>query len=193
MSALKAITIAGNFVGSVIPGNLHIAVVGPENRPDPLVSAEIAAVRVAAADRLTRDFGEGHWSAHTYDGAVMRDIAASRVLVARSGETIVGTLTLQTKKPWAIDLEYFTPVKKAIYLINMAVAPDHQRTGVGRALLDYALVVAREIPVQAIRLDAYDALAGAGEFHRKCGYAARGGRVYRGTPLLYFELMTHLR
>ncbi|HWI20261.1 MAG TPA: GNAT family N-acetyltransferase [Vicinamibacterales bacterium] len=158
-----------------------------------MASAEIAAVRVAAADRLTRDFGDGHWSAHTYDGAVMRDIAVSRVLVARSGEAIVGTLTLQTKKPWAIDLEYFTPVKKAIYLINMAVAPDHQRTGVGRALLERALLAARGIPAQAIRLDAYDGPAGAGKFYSKCGYTPRGGKIYRGTPLLYFELMTHLR
>jgi GNAT superfamily N-acetyltransferase len=150
-------------------------------------------VRVAAADRLTRDFGDGHWSAHTHDDAVRRDIAASRVLIARAGQTIVGTLTLQTKKPWAIDLEFFTPAQKAIYLTNMAVAPEQQRTGVGRALLDHAAVVAREIPMQAIRLDAYDAPAGAGEFYRKCGYTPKGGKVYRGVPLLYFELMTHLR
>jgi GNAT superfamily N-acetyltransferase len=147
-------------------------------------------VRVAAADRLTRDFGDGHWSAHTHDGAVMRDIAASRVLVARAGTRIVGTLTLQTKKPWAIDPEYFSACKKAIYLINMAVSPDKQRTGVGRALLDHAAQVAREIPVGAIRLDAYDAPAGAGEFYRKCGYTPKGGKVYRGVPLLYFEFMT---
>jgi GNAT superfamily N-acetyltransferase len=150
-------------------------------------------VRVAAADRLTRDFGEGHWSAQTHAGSVARDMAASRVLVARSGKTVVGTLTLQTKKPWAIDPDYFTTVKKAIYLINMAVAPDLQRTGVGRALLDHALQVATDIPVNAIRLDAYDAPAGAGEFYRKCGYTPKGGKVYRGVPLLYFEMMTHLR
>jgi GNAT superfamily N-acetyltransferase len=108
-------------------------------------------VRVAAADRLTRDFGDGHWSAHTHEGAVARDIAASRVLVARAGKRIVGTLTLQTKKPWAADLTYFTPCTKPIYLINMAVAPDRQRAGVGRALLDHALIVARDIPVDAIR------------------------------------------
>jgi len=149
----------------------------------------IAAVRVAAADRLTKDFGEGHWSSHTHDGAVMRDIRDSRVIIAKSGATIVGTLTLQTRKPWAIDVAYFAPVKKAIYLINMAVLPDRQRSGVGRALLEHAVKVAREIPAAAIRLDAYDAPAGAGEFYRKCGYTARGGKVYRGVPLRYFELM----
>jgi GNAT superfamily N-acetyltransferase len=147
-------------------------------------------VRIAAADRLTRDFGEGHWSAHTNEASVLRDIKTSRVLAARDGNVIVGTLTLQTKKPWAIDATYFTSCQKALYLINMAVAPDRQRSGVGRALLAEALLVARAFPADAIRLDAYEAPAGAGGFYRKCGYAAAGGKVYRGVPLLYFELMT---
>jgi GNAT superfamily N-acetyltransferase len=112
------------------------------------------------------------------------------VLAAHDGGAIIGTLTLQTKKPWAIDASYFKPCPKALYLINMAVAPDRQRSGVGRALLAEALVVARAFPADTIRLDAYDAPAGAGGFYRKCGYTHVGGKVYRGVPLLYFELMT---
>jgi ribosomal protein S18 acetylase RimI-like enzyme len=162
---------------------VRITVASPED------AAAIAAVRVAAADRLTRDFGEGHWSAHTNEAAVLRDIAASRVLVVRDSTGIAGTLTLQKKKPWAIDLAYFTPADKALYLINMAVAPDRQRTGVGRALLDEALTAARALSADAIRLDAYDCDAGAAGFYRKCGYTEVGGKSYRGVPLLYFELM----
>ena len=150
-------------------------------------------MRVAAADRLTRDFGEGHWSAHTNEASVLRDLKVSRVLVARLGPAIVGTLTLQTKKPWAIDIAYFTSCRKALYLINMAVTPERQRSGVGRALLEEALAAARAFPAEAIRLDAYDAPAGAGPFYRKCGYTPRGGKVFRGNPLLYFEQMTRLR
>ncbi len=114
-------------------------------------------MRIAAAERLTRDFGEGHWSAHTNEASVLRDIKTSRVLAVRERGQIVGTLTLQTKKPWAIDLSYFTPCAKALYLINMAVTPERQRSGVGRALLVEALSVARSFPADAIRLDAYDA------------------------------------
>lgn len=147
-------------------------------------------MRVAAADRLTRDFGDGHWSAHTNDAAVLRDMKASIVLVARDRGKIVGTLTLQTKQPWAIDPAYFTPCQKAWYLINMAVTPDRQRSGIGRALLAEALVAARAFPADALRLDAYDGPAGGGEFYRRCGYTAAGGKSYRGVPLLYFELMT---
>ena len=153
-------------------------------------AAAIAAVRVAAADRLTRDFGDGHWSAHTNEASVLRDMKASRVLAMRAHDQIVGTLTLQTKKPWAIDVSYFTPCRKALYLINMAVAPEHQRLGVGRALLEEALRVAQSFPADAIRLDAYQEPAGAGPFYRKCGYTHVGGASYRGVPLLYFELMT---
>jgi hypothetical protein len=51
----------------------------------------------------------------------------SRVLVARKGKAIVGTLLLPTKKPWAIDVSYFTPVRMPLYLIAMAVLPTMQR------------------------------------------------------------------
>ena len=147
-------------------------------------------MRIAAAERLTRDFGEGHWSAHTNEAAVLRDIKASRVLAIRDRGQIVGTLALQTKKPWAIDLSYFSPCTKPLYLINMAVAPEHQRSGFGRALMAEALNVARSFPADAIRLDAYDSIAGAGPFYRKCGYTQVGAKAFRGVPLLYFELRT---
>jgi GNAT superfamily N-acetyltransferase len=114
----------------------------------------------------------------------------SRVSIARASGVIIATLTLQTRKPWAIDVSHFTPCRKAVYLVNMAVSPGHQRSGVGRALLAAALEQARAVPFDAIRLDAYDGPAGAGEFYRKCGYRAVGGTSYRGVPLLYFELMT---
>ena len=139
-----------------------------------LTRRRIVDLRVAAADKLTKDFGHGHWSSQTNDAAVLRDLKASTVLVARDRGKIIATLTLQTKKPWAIDLAYFTPCKKALYLINMAVHPRRQRRGIGRALMTEALRVARELPADAIRLDAYDARAGAGEFYRRCGY--RRGR-----------------
>jgi len=153
-------------------------------------AAAIAAVRIAAANRLTRDFGDGHWSAHTNEASVLRDLKASRVIAARAAGAIVGTLTLQTRRPWSIEVRYFTPCTRAVYLTNMAVVPERQRSGVGRALLDEALLQARSVAFEAIRLDAYDAPAGAGEFYRRCGYRHVGGKSYRGVPLMYFEMMT---
>ena len=94
----------------------------------------------------------------------------SRVVVARRGKSIVATMRLATKKPWAIDVSYFAPAKKAIYLTHMAVIPSHQRHGVGQALLKEAVKQARAWPADAIRLDAFDAEAGAGAFYAKCGF-----------------------
>ena len=72
----------------------------------------------------------------------------------------------------------------------MAVHPRRQRRGIGRALMAEAVRVARDLPAGTIRLDAYDADAGAGEFYRRCGYRQRGKKTYRGVPLVYFECMT---
>ena len=116
-------------------------------------------------------------------------IRTSRVLVARDADRIVGTLRLATKKPWAIDRAYFANVRRPLYLTDMAVLPSHQRKGIGRFMLAEAATVARQWPGDAIRLDAYDAPAGAGTFYAKCGYRQVGRKTYRGVPLLYFELL----
>lgn len=153
----------------------------------------IAALRNAASDNLTQRYGRGHWSWQTTAEAVARDTARAHYLLARYRRAIVGTLRLDTKKPWAIDPAYFTKVTRPIYLTAMAVLPASQRQGVGRALLDEALAIARRRPADAIRLDAYDTPAGAGDFYAKCGYAQRGRVTYRGTPLIYFELLVSPR
>ena len=98
-------------------------------------------------------------------------------------------LRLAQKKPWAIDVSYFTPVKRALYLTDMAVAVSHQRHGFGRLALDDAREVASEWPADAIRLDAFDAKAGAGLFYSKCEFRERGRVVYKGTPLAYYEFL----
>lgn len=149
----------------------------------------IASLRSAAAQRLTRDYGRGHWSSCATDKSVLRAIQTSRVLVARDRARVVGTLTLATKKPWAIDTSYFREVRKALYLLDMAVDPDVQRKGIGRRLVREAVTVARDWPSDSIRLDAYDADAGAGLFYEKCGFREVGRVSYRKTPLVYFELL----
>jgi GNAT superfamily N-acetyltransferase len=152
-------------------------------------AAEIAALRSAAALRLTEEFGRGHWSGLTTEKGVLRTIKTARVLAARDRNRIVGTLTLATRKPWAIDPKYFTQVERPLYLTDMAVHPAAQRKGVGRRLLESAAEVARAWPADAIRLDSYDATAGAGPFYAKCGLREVGRVKYRGNPLIYFEMV----
>ena len=153
----------------------------------PADAAEIAALRHDAGEDLTRRFGKGHWSGAASEKGVRFDLRTSQVWVVRSRGRIIATLRLAARKPWAIDTSCFTPCVRPLYLTSMAVAPDRQRTGVGRRCLEQAIRLARDWPADAIRLDAYDAPAGAGEFYRKCGFREVGRRSYRGNPLVYFE------
>ena len=148
---------------------------------------ELAMLRTVAAERLTDLFGPGHWSATVTATGVVGSMKHARVLVARYGTDIVGSLRLATKKPWAIDPAYFTASQRPVYLTDMAVHPDVQRRGIGRALMARAENEVRRWPGDAIRLDAYDAPAGAGDFYSKCGYREVGRVVYRSVPLIYFE------
>ncbi len=150
---------------------------------------ELAALHTAAAAGLTERYGPGFWSHPPTERGVLAGMRYARVIVARRGKTIVGTLRLANKKPRAIDVSYFTPVKKAIYLTGMAVPPKLQRQGVGRRLLEEATTQARAWPANAIRLDAFDAAAGAGGFYARCGYSEVAHVVYKKDPLIYFELL----
>jgi len=149
----------------------------------------LAVLHSAVAEDLTSRYGRGPWSALTTEKGVLFSMRHARVLLVRKEKTIVGTLHLPTKKPWAIDVSYFTAVKKALYLTHMAVTPAMQRQGIGRRLLEEAVKQARDWPADAIRLDAFDAEAGAGAFYSKCGFREVGRVIYRKAPLIYFELV----
>ena len=149
----------------------------------------LAALHTAVGADLTLRYGHGFWSSAATEKGVRFGMRHSRVLVAKKGKSIVATLRLATKKPWAIDVSYFTPVKKALYLTSMAVIPKIQRHGIGRLFLDEAAKQARGWPADAIRLDAFDANAGAGEFYAKCGFREVGRVIYRKAALIYYELV----
>lgn len=147
----------------------------------------LAVLHTAVGADLTARHGKGPWSSIVTERGVRFNQRNGAVYVARRNGAIVATLTLATKKPWAIDPSYFTPIARPLYLIWMAVVPEYQRQGVGRECLALARKIVRDWPAQGIFLDAYDADAGAGEFYRKCGFREVGRSTYRGAPLIYFE------
>jgi GNAT superfamily N-acetyltransferase len=149
----------------------------------------IAALQNAAAGALTARFGEGHWSSLVTERGAALAQRHARVRIGRSGKRVLTVLRLATRKPWAIDVKYFTPVKRPLYLTGMAVSVAHQDKGLGRLALDDACDVARSWPADAIRLDAYDAVAGAGEFYAKCGFQERGRIVFKADSLVYYEVV----
>ena len=151
-------------------------------------AAALAALHSAVADDLTRQHGSGPWSAQTSEKGVLYAMRTSHVFVARAGTEIVATLRLTTRKPWAIDTRYFTTCRTPLYLLAMAVTPAKQRQGIGRRCMEEAQRIARAWPADAIRLDAYDAAAGAGPFYVHCGCTEVGRFTYRNAPLIYYEL-----
>jgi GNAT superfamily N-acetyltransferase len=152
-------------------------------------AAALAALHMAVAGHLTDVHGNGPWSSPTSEKGVLFAMRNSRVLVAKQGSEIIATLRLATKKPWAIDTSYFTKCAKPLYLLAMAVTPARQRQGIGREFLQEAARIAAAMGADAIRLDAFDAAAGAGGFYERCGYAQRGRVTYRKAPLIYYELL----
>jgi ribosomal protein S18 acetylase RimI-like enzyme len=149
----------------------------------------IARLHTVVALSLTREFGIGHWSAGVSERGVLYAMRASNVYIVSHQTEVVATFQLATKKPWAIDTSYFTQSARPLYLTAMAVEPTSQRRGIGRAMLEQARGIARVWPGDAIRLDAYDSAAGAGGFYAKCGFTEVGRATYRGTPLIYYELI----
>src|SRR5690349_19816458 len=91
-------------------------------------AAKIADMRNAVAEQLTKQYGHGHWSSMTSERGVQLGISnTSKVLMALKENELVGVLRLAQKKPWAIDVAYFSPVKKrALYLVDMTVTPGEQ-------------------------------------------------------------------
>jgi GNAT superfamily N-acetyltransferase len=152
-------------------------------------ATELAVLRNNAANKLSEMFGKGPWSGGCTEKGILYGMRIARMIVARENGKITGTMSLHTKKPWAIDPAYFTKVKKPLYLTSMFVAVERQNIGVGRQLLEQAVEIAREWPVDAIRLDAYDAAAGAGDFYARCGFREVGRAKYKGVALRYFERM----
>lgn len=147
----------------------------------------VAAVLTSAAKTLTVQYGTGHWSNTSSARGVLNQMRTSRVYVAKADGDTVATLALTTKKPWAIETAPFTLRARPLYLLSMAVSPERQGSGIGRGCVEQAKALCREWPAEAIRLDAYDAAAGAGDFYRKCGFREVGRAVYRRVPLVYFE------
>jgi GNAT superfamily N-acetyltransferase len=149
--------------------------------------SDIAALRSAVADTLTKRFGAGKWSGVATERGVRFDMRNSKVFVARNKGRLVASMRLTKKKPWAIDRRYFSKSRRPLYLVSMAVAPALQRQGIGQQCMEHIKEICRKWPADAVRLDAYDAPAGAGMFYAKSGFRNVGQAQYRGCPLLYFE------
>ena len=153
-------------------------------------AAAIAALRHAAARQLTERYGHGVWSATNASiGGVEAEALTGELFVAREAGSVVATLRLSDRNPWVGEEDFFPAREKPLYLTSMAVHPKAQRQGIGRACVEAVKRIARSRGADAIRLDAFDARAGAGEFYRKCGFREVRRGVYFDAPLIWFEFV----
>ena len=150
-------------------------------------AAAIAALRTGAGAELTRVHGKGPWGGQGTERGVRFEMTRGVVYIVREGRRMVATLAISRRKPWAIDPAYFSASRSPLYLTSVAVAPDRQRKGIGRRCVEETKVVAADWRADALRLDAFDAVAGAGGFYASCGMREVGRVVYRRAPLVYFE------
>lgn len=150
---------------------------------------DLVSLQNSASQQLTAQFGLGPWSTRIGEKSILYTMTRAVIYVAKYRKQLVATLTLSVRKPWAIDKKYFTASKHALYLTSMVVSPDQQRKGIGRQCLAEAQRIAKLWPADAIRLDAWDSNAGAGEFYRKCGFRQVAYACYRTVPLIYFEIL----
>ncbi len=149
----------------------------------------LVSLRTDVNEHLASQFPGRYRSTGVTEKGILFAMSRATLFVARYRGHAIATLTLSTRKPWAIDTAYFSPTETPLYLTDMVVHPHRQRAGVGRQCLAQAVEFAKKWPATALRLDAYDAEFGAGDFYRKCGLREVGRVVYRQVPLIYFELL----
>jgi GNAT superfamily N-acetyltransferase len=153
----------------------------------------LVALRTSVAQRMTERYGEGDWSALPSEAVVLRQLRASRILVARRDSQIVGTVRLATAIQALFDSSAFTPVAHAVYVLGLAVAPEVQGQGIGRALMEAAKDVAVDSTADALWLDAFDHAAGAGKFYEMCGFRRVGGASRGAMRLGFYEWLCRSR
>ena len=79
------------------------------------------------------------------------------------------------------ELSIFSPGYRRLMVDHIAVAPEARRQGHGRALLDAARQLARDLQVDEIMLDTWEANTDAHAFFRANGFEPRR-MLFRATP-----------
>ena len=103
-------------------------------------------------------------------------IESGRVLVALEGEEIVGHLQLtDTAEPAEVEVK------------NTAVDPGHQRRGIGRALMEAAIELARDEGRSRLLVAAAAADVGNLRFYQRLGFRIRSVGRDAFTPATGYE------
>jgi ribosomal protein S18 acetylase RimI-like enzyme len=115
-------------------------------------------------------------SAAPLDATAIRDIVSSPaviVLIARSDETIIGTLSL---------VIFRIPTGTRAWIEDVVVDSAAGRHGIGTALVREAVERATKAGARSVDLTTRPARVAAGNLYERAGFTQRDTRVYRHTP-----------
>lgn len=135
---------------------------------------EIIALRHAAEDWLTAR-GITQWTPREVPGSVIhRQVEAGEFFAARYGDqpTIIGACRLIWSDPdiWA-DRDRF-----AGYLHTLVIARDHAGIDLGRSLLEWVAVTARQAGADLLRLDCVESNSALCDYYLRAGFSQVGHR-----------------
>ncbi|MFV2083089.1 GNAT family N-acetyltransferase [Micromonospora sp. LOL_021] len=143
------------------------------------MSVEIEAVRVAT-DEVVKAFGrllpQLSRSAKPLDLTALNELVASdasTLLIARREGEIVGALTL---------VMFPIPTGRRAWIEDVVVDESARGLGVGAALTQEAVRLAREAGARTVDLTSRPSRAAANRLYERLGFSLRDSRVYRLAP-----------
>lgn len=146
-----------------------------ESRRVDVIVREVRAVDDAVVDSLIDLVTQmSSQSPETVDVMIRESIASSstRVLMATVDDAVVGTLTL---------VGFTIPSGRRAWIEDVVVDESSRRRGVGEALVNEALSLARRDGVRTVELTSRPSRAAARRLYEKLGFEVRDTNVFRYT------------
>jgi len=153
----------------------QLLVVRPLRESDDLVALTHDVIRAGYASQAAR--GLRYWATHQSPEDTATRFAAGHGLVAEAAGRIVGTITTRPPHPASEVVFYRDP--KVWTLCQFAVAPAFKGQGIGRALHDAAIALAREHGAAAMMIDTAAPATELIEMYRRWGYVEVGTYDWR--------------
>jgi ribosomal protein S18 acetylase RimI-like enzyme len=133
---------------------------------------------ISANAKNLADQGYSHWADYYSEELVSKMISKLEVYVATQGNVLVGTGTLSTRDPKYYTADYlnkFTPSEQGVvYVLGLATAPEYNKRGVAKALLQFIEEQAIQRGIEWIRLDCRAEIPGLIKFYENRGFVERG-------------------
>lgn len=126
-------------------------------------------------DYLEKEINYPGWKKGIYPVRENASIGVEKgtLFVAKQGGRIIGSIILNHEPEaayyhaeWGIDSDY----TDVIVIHTFAVHPNFMKSGVGKALMDFACEYGTKLKMKSIRLDVYEKNIPAISLYEKCGF-----------------------